>query len=144
MFKLDIDEFGLPIKLECSIEKYLLCHILLFDEVVLQTSAILKRHDLFNHFLQHEDLYLGTIDGHHIIFPYKGKHDSSSSQFFKEYLEGRYQAICDNAQNSEINAYEINGAKKIAEVLDEHVKDEHVNDEMTRKKEHRSHHSYHI
>ena len=121
LYKLDIDQFGLPIQLDCDIEKYLLYHIILFDEVILQTSAILKSHCLFNQFLKHEDIFMDTINGHHLIFPYQGKNDYSSSLYFEEYLNKRFETIGDNKNNCEIYAYKKNRAEKIAKELDSHT-----------------------
>ncbi len=119
LYKLDIDENGVPIKLGCGMERYLLYHILLFDEVILQTSAILKIPDLFHYFLLHEDLFTATHNGHHLIAPYRGIETSLSSRFFEEYLGGRIEAVGKESRiNGELLAYENNRADLIAQRLD--------------------------
>lgn len=119
LYKLDIDEYGEPIRLCCNIEPYLLYHIFLFDEVVLQTSAILKRTDLYRFFLCHEDLFKTIYDGHHIVSPYLGNENTFSSQYFGNYLSRRKETVKEKSSiNSELNAYESNGAEHVAKRLD--------------------------
>lgn len=117
LYKLDIDENGSLIAIDDNtLDSYLLSYAMVFDRVILQSSAFFKRMDLYYLLLYYPTLFLEKYNGKPIVSPYRGIHEESSIQ----YLEGRLIALSKGSKsNSEYLSYEKNDAKNIAIDLDE-------------------------
>ena len=118
LHKLDIDESGKPIVLERAVDIYLLYYLLIFDQVILQSSSFFKRKDLFDHLTRHPDLFRKPqeiLAGQPMISHYRGIGEESN----KHYLEKRLEALRkQSSYNAESAMYKENHAVNIARELD--------------------------
>lgn len=116
LHKLDINEGGVALTLEdAQIDRYLLSFSMVFDRVILQTSAFFKRRDLCIRLEMQPYLFTALYHGFPIISSYRGVGEES----FSQYLETRYSILSNGSRyNAEYLAYRENDAKEIARKLD--------------------------
>ena len=124
LYVFDIDEYGAEISIKENIytERYLSLYALLFDRVVLQSSAFFKRHDLRYVFDGFPELFTAEYNKKYLISAYRGIGESGNEQ----YISSRYDALSKSGiKNAELNAYNeidgIVGAKKFARQLDDKI-----------------------
>lgn len=117
LYKFDIDEYGYPVLLPCPKEPhiYIMSYMLLFDRVVIQTSAPYKREDLETLREIFPELFMLEENNQYIISNFRGIDEKGN----EAYIDSRYKALtASKGHNKELDVYNKMNARKISKSLD--------------------------